>query len=510
MAYLIGADIGTTGTKTIICDEKGNILARELAEYPNYFPKPGWSEQNPAHWWKAIRETIPKVIAKAKVDGMQVKGIGLSGQMHGLVLLDKKNKVLRRAILWNDQRTGAECDEITTKVGRKKLLDLTCNPALTGFTAPKILWVRNNEPELYDKAAHILLPKDYIRLLLTGEYATEVSDASGMLLLDVNKRSWCKPVLSALQIDEDMLAKCYESQEVTGRVLPKVAARLGIPAGTPVVGGAGDCAAGAVGTGIVKPGIVSASLGTSGVVFAFSNKVQIDPKGRVHTFCHAVKNKWHVMGVMLSAGGSFKWLRDTLGAEEIAEAGKKGVDPYDILCRKAAKAPIGSEALIFLPYLTGERTPYANPNARGGWIGLTARHGKEHLIRSVIEGITFGMNDSLTIVKEMNIKPKEIISTGGGAASRFWRKMQADVYGHKVTTVNATDGPAFGVALLAGVGTGVWKNVPQACEATIKTTSKVTPDRRASKAYQPCYELYQRLYHDLKAEFDTMAEMVAD
>ena len=509
MGYLIGADIGTTGTKTILCDEKGKILASALYEYPNLFPRPGWSEQNADEWWKGTVNTIRAVIDKAGIDGKQVKGIGLSGQMHGLVMLDKDNKVLRRPILWNDQRTAAECAQITSKVGRKRLLNLTCNPALTGFTAPKILWVRKHEPKTYDKCTHILLPKDYIRFKLTGEYATEVSDASGMLLLDVNKRAWCKPVLDALDIDIDLLADCYESDAVSGKVTASVAKQLGISPGTPVVGGAGDCAAGAVGNGIVRTGTVSASLGTSGVVFAFCDKVEKDPRGRVHTFCHAVPGKWHVMGVMLSAGGSFRWLRDTLGSEEVAEAAKKKVDPYEILTKKAASAPAGSEGLIFLPYLTGERTPHADPNARGGWIGLTARHDKSHLIRAVLEGITFGMNDSLTIIKEMGIKPKHVRATGGGAVSKFWRQLQADIYRHKVVTINATEGPAYGVMLLAGVGTGVWKNVPQACDATVKITTETKPDAKMVKAYKPYYELYQDLYGDLKDSFATMAGLVS-
>ncbi|RLF31586.1 MAG: xylulokinase [Thermoplasmata archaeon] len=508
MGYLIGIDVGTSGTKTLIIDERGKILATVTEEYPLYSPKPLWSEQNPADRWRATVTSVKKVIKKAKVNGKEVKGIGLSGQMHGLVCLDARNRVLRPAILWNDQRTGEECEEITEKVGKKKLLRLVCNPALTGFTAPKILWVRKHEPRVYDRTKKILLPKDYIRFMLTGEYATEVSDASGMLLLDIRKRKWCDELLRILDIDKSLLPTCYESPEVTGKTKPDVSEQLGIPAGTPVVGGGGDQAAGAVGNGIVKTGIISATLGTSGVVFAFADRVETDPLGRVHTFCHAVPNKWHIMGVMLSAGGSFQWWRNNLGQLEVEKARKRGVDPYDLLCKEAEKAEAGCEGLIFLPYLTGERTPHANPNARGGWIGLTARHTKAHMIRSVLEGITYGMRDSLEIIKEMGVKVKQIRVSGGGARSKFWRQIQADVYRQAVCTINATEGPAFGVALLAGVGTGVFGSVEEACEATIKVTSTTKPIPRNMRVYEKFYPIYRRLYQSLKEDFDIITAAV--
>ena len=509
MGYLLGIDIGTSGTKTILCDDTGKILASVTDEYPCYQPKPNWSEQNPADWWNATRKTIRAAIEKAGVKASDVSGIGLSGQMHGAVLLDKDNAVLRPAILWNDQRTAAECRQITDTIGAARLIDLTCNPALTGFTAPKILWVRNNEPKTYDRTMKVLLPKDYVRFCLTGAFATEVSDASGTLLFDVKNRRWSKEVLSALQIDASLMPQCYESPEVSGKVTAAVAAELGIPAGTPVVGGGGDQAASAVGNGIVKTGVISATLGTSGVVFAFSDAVQTDPLGRVHTFCHAVPGKWHVMGVVLSAGGSFQWFRNNLGEPEKIIAQKEGVDPYDVLCREAAQAEPGSEGLFFLPYLTGERTPHANPNAKGGWIGLTARHRKSHMIRATLEGITYGMKDSLEIIKGMGVAINEIRVSGGGAASAFWRQIQADIYAADVVTINVTAGGALGVALLAGVGTKAFKNVEQACDAVIKVASRTTMNPQTAEVYRKYYPIYGTLYKHLKGDFDQIQALIS-
>ena len=509
MGYLIGVDVGTTGAKALMCDETGQVLQTVTVEYPSYAPKPLWSEQDPEDWWRGTCESIRQLIAKAGVDGTQVRGIGLSGQMHGLVMLDANNSVIRPAILWNDQRTGAECREITDTVGYERLIELVCNPALTGFTAPKILWVRNNEPENYERCRKILLPKDYVRFRLSGVFATEVSDASGMLLLDIRKRAWCDELLDALHIDKDLLAQCYESPEVSAQVSADVAEELGIRPGTPIVGGGGDQAAGAVGNGIVKSGVISATIGTSGVVFAFSDTVATDPRGRVHTFCHAVPGKWHVMGVMLSAGGSFQWLRNNLGQPECARAEQEGRDPYEILCEEAARAVPGSEGLIFLPYLTGERTPHANPNAKGAWIGLTPRHGRNEIVRSVLEGITYGMKDSLEIIRGMGVEIEQIRLSGGGAKSPFWRQMQADIYEKPVCTINAEEGPAYGVALLAGVGTGVWSSVEEACESAISVTSEQQNNREQSRIYGQFYPVFQKLYRSLKDDFDLITEKVA-
>ncbi len=380
---------------------------------------------------------------------------------------------------------------------------------MTGFTAPKILWVRNNEPDNYARCHQILLPKDYVRFRLSGSFATEVSDASGMLLLDIRRRDWSEVVLDGLQIDRDLLADCYESPEVSAQVSPSVAEELGLAAGTPIVGGGGDQAAGAVGNGIVRSGVISATIGTSGVVFAFSDQVATDPEGRLHTFCHAVPGKWHVMGVVLSAGGSLQWYRNNLAEAEKAEAERRGVDPYEVLDALAAEAPPGAEGLLFLPYLTGERTPHADPNARGALVGITPRHGRAEVIRAVMEGITYAMNDSVELIRQMGVEVSQIRLSGGGARSEFWRRMQADVYGQQVCTINAGEGPAYGAALLAGVGTGVWDSVPEACDQSISVTNRYEVDPEAAAIYREFYPLYQQLYRSLRGDFASITEKVA-
>lgn len=502
MAIYLGIDIGTSGTKTLAIRENGQILASATAEYPISHPKPGWSEQNPEDWWQATIKTVRQVLKAGKIQKEEVAGIGLSGQMHGSVFLDKKHEVIRPALLWNDQRTAAECEEITRAAGgREELIKLVANPALTGFTAPKILWLRNKEKKNFDKTVKVLLPKDYVRLRLTGEFASEVSDASGTLLLDVKNRNWSTTLLSKLQLDESLMPAVYESEEVTGRLTADIAKQLGLNAGVPVVGGGGDNAAGAVGNGIVKSGIAFATMGTSGVVFTHSDEVQVDPQGRVHTFCHAVRGKWHVMGVVLSAGGSLQWYRNQLGQEEVREAKKRKVDSYEVITEEAASAPAGSEGLYFLPYLTGERTPHADPHARGAWIGLTPRHGRPHLARSVIEGATYAMRDCLEIIEGMNIPVREVRLGGGGARSNFWRQLQSDVYGKRCVTTNASEGPAFGVALLAAAGTGAYKDVVEACKATIAVTGETKPVKTSQKVYDRAYPLYGKLYRSLKEDF---------
>jgi xylulokinase len=428
--------------------------------------------------------------------------------MHGSVFLGSGEKALRPALLWNDQRTAEECAEIESKAGgRGALIDMVANPALTGFTAPKILWVRKHEPKVYERTRHVLLPKDYIRFRMTGEYATEVSDASGTLLLDVANRTWSNQLLQLLQIDRALLPSVHESQEVTGTLNAQGARSLGLAEGTPVVGGGGDQAAGAVGNGIVTTGLISATLGTSGVVFAHSDEPTRDPLGRVHTMCHAVPGKWCIFGCMLSAGGSFQWFRNQLGQDEIALAKKRKVDPYELLINQAQRAPLGCEGLLFLPYLTGERCPYPDPTARGGWIGLTARTTRDMLIRSVLEGVTFGMRDAMEIMKSMNICCTQVRASGGGARSDFWRQMQADVYNQPIVHTNATEGPAYGVAILAGVGTGVWNSVEEACRACIKQTSKISPNKQRAVAYERFYSEFRKLYPNLKERFAAMATL---
>lgn len=508
MAYLLGIDIGTSATKTLICDDHGTVVATAMAEHPIYSPKPGWSEQEPEDWWKSTCDATKAVLKKAKLKAGDIGGIGLSGQMHGSVFLDKNGKSLRRALLWNDQRTAEQCAQIESKAGgREKLIEMVANPALTGFTAPKILWLREKEPKVYDKVKRILLPKDYIRLRMTGEYATEVSDASGMLLLDVRNRTWSDKLLSLLQIDKAMLGKLHESQDVTGTLHEEGAKALGLRAGIPVVGGGGDQAAGAVGNGIVTAGVVSATLGTSGVVFAHAEQPTLDPKGRVHTMCHAVPGKWCIFGCMLSAGGSFQWLRNTLGQAEVEQARKKKVDPYQLLVEEAATAPAGCEGLFFLPYLTGERCPHPDPNARGGWIGLTARSTRAMMIRSLLEGVTFGMRDALEIMRQMDVAVTQVRASGGGARSDFWRQLQADIYNAPIVVTNAAEGPAYGVALLAGVGTGAFKSVEEACRGSIRQTAKVSPNKKSAARYEPYYRTYGKLYFDLKERFGEMATL---
>jgi len=505
MAVFLGIDIGTGSTKTLAINERGAILAEANSGYPLDTPRPLWTEQNPDDWWRATVKTIQQVVQTAKLKAADVKAIGLSGQMHGSVFLDKDFKVIRPAILWNDQRTAVECEEIERRAGgRKALIKLVANPALTGFTAPKILWLRNNEPKNFAKLKKVLLPKDDVRRRLTGELATDVSDASGMLLLDVAKRDWSKKLLDKLELDIDLLARCYESEEVTGKLTPAVANELGLSTDCVVVGGAGDCAANGVGTGVVSSGVLSTSIGTSGIMFVHSDKMEVDPQGRLHTFCHAVHGKWHMMGVSLSGGGSLQWFHDKLCADSIPK-GKD--DCFGLLSDEAARIPPGSEGLFFLPYLSGERTPHADPDARACFIGLVLKHGRGHLVRSIMEGVAYAMRDSLTIIKEMNVPVKQIRASGGGSKNPLWRQIQADMFGQKVVTINAEQGPAFGVALLAAVGAGAYKSVEEACGATIKVVGETPLDKKAAKVYDQGFPIYQQLYRSLKRDFKSIAKM---
>lgn len=508
MAFLLGIDVGTSGTKTVLFDEKGNTIASALEEYPLYQPKVGWAEQDPEDWWKATYTSIGSVLSKSGVNPSEIKGIGLSGQMHGAVLLGKDYKVLRKAIIWCDQRSSAECEQITSIIGKERLIEITANPALTGFTASKIMWVKNNEPDIFEQTRKILLPKDYIRFKLTGEFATEVSDASGMQLMDIPARKWSDEVLEKLEIDKEMLGKLYESQEITGVVSKSAAELTGLKEGTPVVGGAGDQAAGAVGNGIVKPGIISSTIGTSGVVFAYSERVSIDPKGRVHTFCHAVPNTWHVMGVTQGAGLSLKWFRDNFCIEEKRTADLLKTDPYILMDQEAEKVEAGCNGLIFLPYMMGERTPHLDPDAKGVFFGLSAKHEKPDMIRAIMEGVVYSLKDCLEIIREMGIDVSEVRASGGGGKSKLWRQMQADVFGIDINTINSSEGPALGVALLAGVGSGVYDNVPQACDATIKVMNMQTADKSLSEKYEKFYAIYRNLYKSLKNDFKDLARIL--
>jgi xylulokinase len=511
VSVTLGIDIGTSGTKTIAIDQKGTILAAASAEYPCDHPRPGWSEQDPALWWEATKQTVQQVMTSGRFQRGDVIGVGLSGQMHGSVFLDASGEVIRPALLWNDQRTAEECREIEQAAGgREALIRLVANPALTGFTAPKLLWVRRHEPKTWERVRQVLLPKDYVRYRLTGTYATEVSDASGTLLLDVANRRWSRELLEKLQLDPALLPPCYESPEVSGRVSELGAGATGLKAGTPVVGGGGDQPAGAVGNGIVRQGVVSATMGTSGVVFAHADQLGFDPMGRLQRGCHAVPGAWHVMGVVLAAGGSFQWFRNELGKAEVALARQRGDDPYFLLTAEAALAGPGAEGLFFLPYMTGERTPHFDPDAKGAWIGLTVRHGRPHLIRSVLEGATFAMRDSLELIREMGVAIGQVRVSGGGACNPLWRQIQADIYGCDVHTLNSTEGPAFGVALLAQVGIGGFASVPEACDATIRAVDSTPLDPRVKPYYDRAYAVYRQLYLDLRQSFRSISMLVHD
>ncbi|KAJ49465.1 xylulokinase [Clostridium tetanomorphum] len=502
--YLLGIDIGTSGTKTVLFDGYGNTISTSTEEYELYQPKAGWVEQRPEDWWQATVKSIKDVIRKSGVNSKDIKGIGLSGQMHGLVLLDKNNKVLRSSIIWADQRTSKECEQITNLIGRKRLIEITANPALTGFTASKIMWVKNNEPEIYEKVNKILLPKDYIRFMLTGEFATEVSDASGMQLLNIRERNWSSEVLEKLQIDKELLAPVYESQVVTGKIKREVAEITGLNKETIVVGGAGDQAAGAIGNGIVKPGIVSSTIGTSGVVFAYTDKVTIDPLGRVHTFCHAVPNTWHVMGVTQGAGLSLKWFRDNLCTSEKEASKLMGIDPYEIMTKEALNVQHGCEGLIYLPYLMGERTPHLDSYAKGVFFGLTPRHTKAHMLRAVMEGVSYSLKDCMEIIKELGIDVKEVRASGGGSRSPLWRQMQSDMFNSEVVTINSSEGPALGVAILAGVGAGIYSSIEEACDSIITRENSQQPIEANYNSYMKYYDAYKSLYVSLKDNFKSL------
>jgi xylulokinase len=495
MAYVMGIDVGTSGTRAIIVRPDGHVVGAATGDHqPMLMLKPGWAEQEPADWWEATIKAVRAALDAAGLKGDDIAAIGLSGQMHGVCLLDKTRAVLRPSLIWCDQRSQAQCDWITNKVGADRLIQLVSNPALTGFSAPKMLWVRDNEPQIFDRVAHFLLPKDYVRLRLTGEFATEVSDASGTLLLDVTNRRWSKEMLSALGLDANILPRVYESPEITGEISRETALVTGLKAGTPVVGGGGDQAASAVGNGIVSPGLTSATLGTSGVIFAYTDAPKLDPKGRIHTFCHAVPGKWHVMGVTQGAGLSLRWFRDNFGESEAWLARQTGVDPYDLLIQEAERVPPGSEGVVWLPYLMGERTPHLDAQARGMWFGMTAAHKRGHMIRSILEGVAFSLRDSYEIFKELGIPIEQIRASGGGSRSLFWRQIQADIYGKEVVTLRTSEGSALGAALLAGVAAKNYASVEESAKQAIVVQDRVSPRAEHVKTYDRTYQIYRNLY----------------
>lgn len=468
----MGLDVGTGGARALLVTEDGRVVREATRDIPLHTPRPGWAEQDPEDWWTAARDALEEVSA-----GQTVRAIGLSGQMHGVAFLDAAGQVLTRAQIWCDSRCHEECREITETVGAERLVELTANPALAGFSAPKLLWSKRHQPEVWDRTCTFLLPKDFVRYRLTGELATEHSDASGTLLFDVVQRDWSSAMSTLLGIPTGWLPPSYESPQATTRTHE----------GVPVVGGGGDQAAGAVGAGIVEPGLVSLTLGSSGVVFAHTDQPQRDSQGRVHTFCHAVPSAWHVMGVTQGAGLSLRWLREqfapSLSFEELL-----------------ARAEPSSQGLIFLPYLMGERTPHLDPHARGVFLGLSASHGLGHLVRAVLEGVAFSMRDCLEVFAEMGVpQPETVRIAGGGSKSELWRQIHADVLGAPVATLEASEGPAYGAALLAGVGIGTWSSVPEACRACVRTASVTEP--RDTGRYEAAYAVFREAYRSLKGLF---------
>lgn len=507
MGLFLGIDLGTSAVKCILVDDKGKVKGSHSAEYPLLTPQPGWAEQHPSDWWNGTAQCIKALLEKTGTKGDEVKGIGLSGQMHGSVFLDAGLNVIRPALLWCDQRTGEQCEWIERTIGRERLGQLTGNRALTGFTAPKVVWLKQHEPEHYARVAHLMLPKDYVRLQLTGTFGMDMADASGTLLLDVANRRWSEEVAAKLAIPLEWLPPLYESNEVAGHLLPEAAERTGLAAGTPVVAGGGDQACGAVGVGVVRSGIASVALGTSGVVFVHDESYHVDAQCRLHSFCHGVPGKWHRMGVMLSAGGSFQWWKNRFGYEEIEQAAKEGRDVYEYLTALAETAPLGSEGLLFLPYLTGERTPHPDPKARGGFIGLNVRHTKAHLTRAVLEGITFGLRDSLELMKESSVDIRELRVNGGGARSPFWRQMIADIFGYPVVTVNSTDGPAYGAAVMAASGV-LGRDTTELCEEWIQVVDRSEPIPENRRRYDELYGIYRSLYPALKNAMHRLSDSV--
>src|SRR5271157_5329749 len=492
----LGIDIGTGGSRALLVDERGGVRAGFTAPHEEMrMERPLWAEQRPENWWDAAVAAIRGVLAQAGVAGKDVKGIGLSGQMHGLVILDSAAAVIRPSLIWCDQRSQQQVDAVNSRVGRETVLKYIANPVLTGFTLPKLLWVRDNEPQHFDRVRHMLLPKDYVRFRLTGEFASEVSDASGTAVFDVVNRRWSFEMMDALGLDRDILPTCYESSDVTGGITREVAALTGLVEGTPVVGGGGDQAASAVGNGIVEPGIVSCTLGTSGVVFAHMEQVAYDPAGRVHTFCHAVPAKWHVMGVTQGAGLSLQWFRNRLapGAS------------YDALTAEAATSPAGAQGLFWLPYLMGERTPHLDATARGGWIGLTASHTRADLIRALVEGVSYSQRDCLDIIEALGVAATSVRASGGGARSAFWRQLLAGILNKRVVTLETQEGSAYGAALLALAGTGEYASVPEVCRAAIRETESVSLAAGDVAFYEKGHRVYQALYPALKPIFGQIA-----
>ncbi len=489
--------MGTGGTRALIIDEQGRVVASDTEEHaPFASPKIGWAEQQPEDWWRACGLAVRKALTKSGLPPGDIACVGFSGQMHGAVMLDEQDRPVRPALIWCDVRTDEQCRELSTKIGADKIIQLTCNPALTNFTLTKFLWVRENEPDIWKRVRSVMLPKDYVRFRLTGERAIDMADASGTLMLDVAHRRWSNEMLDAGEIDERLLPALFESPDVCGKVSPEGAAATGLKPGTPVIAGAGDQAAGATGMGIVAPGAVSATIGTSGVVFAATDRPALDPKGRLHTFCHAIPGRWHVMGVTQAAGLSLRWFRDQFGARK-----DDGRDPYERLTQEASHVVPGCDGLLWTPYLMGERTPHLDPQARAALVGLTASHTRAHVIRAILEGVTFSLRDTFGIFAEMNVPVKNIRLGGGGARSELWRQIQADVYGHEVEIVEAEEGAAYGAAILAGVGAKLWPTVDDACRAVIRVSKRVAAKPENVSVMNQSYAAYRKVYPATRSIF---------
>ena len=502
---MLGVDLGTSGAKSVLLDDSGEVRATAKSEYGLKRPREGWVEQNPGDWWKGVSTSVREVLEISGEKAGNLEALALSGQMHGSVFLDTSGDVIRPPILWNDTRTTSQCETIRKKIGEDGLRELIGNPVLEGFTAPKLLWLRDNEPENYRKLDTLLLPKDYIVYRLTGVKSTEPSDAAGSVLFNVREKKWAEEIISELDIDSKILPEVRESTEPVGSLTDEAAAELGLDPDTLVIAGGADNACSAVGNGITREGRFLASIGSSGVVLAHTDSMEVDQAGRLHSFNHARPESWYLMGVMLSAGLSFRWFRHSLGTLEETVAEGLGADPYDLLAEEAGTVPAGSEKLIFLPYLNGERTPHADPDARGVFFGLTDSHRKSHLIRAILEGISFGLRDSLTLIKEKGVEPEEVRITGGGARSELWTQIQADVFGYKIKKTAINEGPAFGAALLAGVGAGIYSDVDQATGETVRARTVAEPRPEKVEIYDELYGLYRSVYSSLKGDYKRLA-----
>jgi xylulokinase len=493
----IGIDVGTTGTRAVAVDEAGTVVAAETAGYPLLTPRPQWTEQDPATWWDATREVLGVVASSCHEVSGEIVGLGLTGQMHGSVFLNEGGHVIRPALLWNDQRTGAQCEEITERVGAERLVEITGNPALTGFQAPKVLWLRDEEPANYERVAHVLLPKDYVRFRLSRELATDTADASGTLFLDLRARSWSAEVLDALDVPHEWLPAVFEGPDVTGGVAADVAVELGLPAGIPIAAGGGDNSAAAIGTAVTRDGLMSSSIGTSGVLFAHADACAVDPSGRIHAFAHSVPGRYCLLAVTLSAGGSLRWWRDVTGLG------------YEELVAEADTVPPGSEGLVFLPYLTGERTPHLDPRATGGFLGLTARHTRGHMTRALMEGVLFSLRDGIEIMRGLEVRPTQIRAIGGGATSELWLRLQADVYGAAVHRLAVEEGAAYGAALLGHVAAGTFADVDEATTVVHTLEDVTVPDPKRVEVYEELYAVYRGLYGTLREDMHRLVDLAS-